>query len=100
MATVEFKNHIFEWDDNKAELNQRKHGIRFETAVKVFSDENKIIRRDDLHSFDEERFQVIGEVNGILFVVYTERYNSTRIISARKATAKERSDYNAHKKNH
>ena len=53
-----------------------------------------------MHSFDEERFQVIGEVNGILFVVYTERYNSTRIISARKATAKERSDYNAHKKNH
>ena len=83
----------FEWDENKAEINKRKHGIRFETAAKVFEDENRKVRLDLEHSIDEERWQTIGKVNDILFVVYTERSETTRLISARKATSKERKDY-------
>ena len=87
----------FEWDEIKAEINKRKHGIRFETAAKVFEDENRKVRLDVEHSIDEERWQTIGKVNNILFVVYTERSETTRLISARKATPKERKDYYADK---
>ena len=83
----------FEWDDNKAEINKRKHGIRFETAAKVFKDENRKVRLDIEHSTDEERWQTIGMVDNILFVVYTERKESTRLIMARKAEPSERSAY-------
>lgn len=40
----DYKNAVFEWDDNKADINFKKHGIRFETAVKIFADDNKLIR--------------------------------------------------------
>ena len=49
---------------------------------------------DELHSDDEDRYQVIGHVKGIIFVVYTERGDATRLISARYATASERRMYN------
>ena len=39
----DYKNAVFEWDDNKADINFKKHGIRFETAVKIFADDNKLI---------------------------------------------------------
>ncbi len=84
----------FEWDDNKAEINKRKHGIRFETAAKVFEDENRKVRLDSEHSDEyEERWQTIGMVGSVLFVVYTERAESTRLIMARKASTKERREY-------
>ena len=84
---------IFVWDEEKNKINRQKHGVSFNVAAKVFEDENRIDRPDYNHSEDEERRQVIGKVNNILFVVYTERGDITRLISARKATAYERSLY-------
>ena len=83
----------FEWDSEKAALNLRKHGVRFETAARVFNDENRIEFFDSEHSVDEERYNTIGMVDNILFVVYTERKNRVRLISARPANRKERSLY-------
>jgi len=83
----------FEWDSEKAALNLRKHGVRFETAARVFNDENRIEFFDAEHSVDEERYNTIGMVDNILFVVYTERKNRVRLISARPANRKERSLY-------
>ena len=88
-------NRLFEWDDEKAELNRQKHHVRFETAALVFSDEAHIVEFDDEHSDCEDRWKVIGKVNDILFVIYTERGEFTRLISARKATATERRKYYA-----
>lgn len=95
MSDVKFQSGelVFEWDSEKARLNKLKHKVSFETASNVFFDENRIELRDDEHSFDEERWQVIGRVDDVLFVVYTERKNKTRLISARKATLKERKWY-------
>ena len=84
---------FFEWDSEKAKKNKIKHGVSFKVAAKVFEDENRIERPDYKHSQDEERWQVIGKVDEVLFVVYTERGNITRLISARKSTAYERSLY-------
>ena len=86
-------NFEFEWDEEKAAANFRKHGIRFETAVRVFEDPDIKDYYDDYHSRREERYQVIGKVNQILFVVYTERRDRIRLISARKATKTERRYY-------
>ncbi len=83
----------FEWDEIKAMMNVAKHGVYFEDAARVFDDEYKIIRPDKKHSQTEERFQVIGMVDDVLFVIYTERREFTRIISARHATEKERREY-------
>ena len=83
----------FEWDDEKAELNKKKHGITFETAALVFEDEDRVEEFDEFHSDYEDRWQVIGKVENVLFVVYTERQESTRLISAREANAKERRKY-------
>lgn len=63
------------------------------TRVFVFADPNRIELYDDLHSDEEDRYQVIGRVDEILFVVYTERGDATRLISARYATARERRMY-------
>ena len=87
----------FEWDAEKAALNFKKHGVRFETAALVFNDENRIEFFDDAHSDFEERYNTIGKVDEILFVVYTERKFLTRIISARIATPSERRMYDDRK---
>ena len=83
----------FEWDEEKAALNLKKHGVRFETAALVFCDENRIELFDAEHSSEEERYNTIGLVDNILFVVYTERKNRIRLISARPANKTERSLY-------
>lgn len=95
MSNVEFQSGelIFEWDSDKARINQIKHKVSFETATNVFFDENRIEKLDEEHSDDEERWQVIGMVDDILFVVYTDREDRTRIISARKADKTERRKY-------
>lgn len=82
-----------EWDDRKNEINKRKHGISFETAAHVFEDINRIEYFDEAHSADEDRFIVLGLVLKVLFVVYTDRGDATRIISARKATEAETEVY-------
>ena len=84
----------FEWDEEKAKINLRKHGIPFETAAKVFLDENRIEIFDEEHSnINEDRYITIGMANEILFVVYIERQPNIRLISARLATARERGLY-------
>ncbi len=84
---------LVEWDDNKNKINIKKHGIDFESAALVFTDENRIEYYDSLHSIEEDRYVVIGCVHNILFVVYTIRNDANRIISARVATATERMIY-------
>ena len=83
----------FEWDEDKAALNLKKHGISFQDAALVFNDENRIEMYDAAHSVYEDRYNTIGRVDEVLFVVYTERRALTRIISARIATPRERRMY-------
>lgn len=83
----------YEWDPNKARSNYKKHGVRFADAVGVFEDENAITIQDKHKS--EDRFITIGRdfLSRILVVVYTFRDAIIRLISARKATARERKLY-------
>ena len=84
----------FEWDERKNQINQEKHGISFELAAYVFQDEHYIEMFDFEHStVDEERYIAIGRVGRILFVVFTERKEDIRLISARLATEEERRRY-------
>lgn len=84
----------FEWDENKNTVNKEKHGISFETAVLVFNDSERIEMFDRLHSTkDEERYITIGKAGKVLFVVFTERKERKRIISARLANKEERRLY-------
>lgn len=89
------KDMVYEWDNEKNEINKKKHdGICFELAVRVFLDDKRIEKYDYNHStVTENRWIVIGKVDEILFVVYTERDERTRIISARKATKEEIYEY-------
>lgn len=83
----------FEWDPRKAAANTRKHGIQFADAVPALEDERAITLRDDSH--DEDRWVTIG-MDGlarVLTVVYTWRYNTIRLISARVATQNELRQY-------
>lgn len=90
---LDLQNIEFEWDEIKEATNFRKHGIHFSTAIKVFKDEHKLIRYDEEHPF-EERYDVLGKVGSVLFVVCTFRESNTiRIISARKANVDERRRY-------
>ncbi len=88
---------IFEWDSEKEKININKHGLDFSTAARVFKDENRLEIFDELHSDLEERYITIGMIDNITYivvVVYTERGEAIRIISARKATKNERRMYN------
>ena len=84
---------LVEWDDHNNQINIKKHGISFETAAMVFADEERIEYYDKLHSIDEDRYVVLGCVQGILYVVYTMRDEAARIISARMANSTERRIY-------
>lgn len=81
---------LVEWDDKKNLINIRKHGISFETAALVFADEERIEYYDKLHSLDEDRYVVLGCVQGVLYVVYTMRGEAARLIPARLAASTER----------
>ena len=75
------------------QLNVKKHGVHFEDAALVFFDDNAIYYSDEEHSGGEYRIKVIGMVEKVLTVIYTERGETNRIISARHADKRERSDY-------
>lgn len=85
----------FEWDEAKAERNERKHKVAFEEAKTVFDDSLSLTIPDPDHSETEDRFIDIGmSVNGrVLIVVYVERGENIRIISSRKANKRERKQY-------
>jgi len=90
----------FKWDINKEQQNLLKHGVTFEQASYVFSDPFALSKYDDNHSDKEERWILLGKsiTETILVVVHTFRDNDdieyVRIISARKATKKEKKIYN------
>ena len=85
----------FEWNAAKAAANIRKHGVSFEEAVTVFGDPLAVNIPDPDHSETEERYLVLGmsQQQRLLVVAYSERGDRTRIISARKATRRERNGY-------
>ena len=83
----------FEWDSEKDKINKKKHKIGFKVASRVFLDENRIEDFDELHSDFEERIRIIGRVDEILTVIYTERGDRSRIISARPALKDEEELY-------
>ena len=89
---------IFEWDENKNAINKKKHQVSFEEAQTVFEDENALVIDDPEHSRDEERFIILGfSLRANLLVVchcYRASESVIRIISARKATAREAQQYN------
>ena len=90
MATVTFGD--FEWDSDKAAANAAKHGVTFEEATTVFLDLDYLLVRDAL---EPERFVAIGMASEarVLFVVHCERGQRLRIVSARRATRRERESY-------
>jgi uncharacterized DUF497 family protein len=85
----------FEWDLNKASANLSKHGVSFSKAASVFADPLSLTVADDTHSVEESRFFTIGVSNRgrLLSVFYTDRDARVRIISARPATKRERTQY-------
>jgi len=86
---------LFEWDRRKAKINLHKHGISFEEAQTVFTDPLAITLSDPAHSEDEERFIDIGMSDNrrVLVVGYTERGTRIRLINVRRASARERKQY-------
>ena len=93
MGEIDIGGLIVEWDDNKAEANYKKHGIRFRVAARIFLDDNRFEDYDKLHSENEDRWKVVGKVRDVLVVIYTERGEKYRLISARLANKREEDEY-------
>lgn len=85
----------FEWDPIKAESNRKKHGVTFEEAATVFDDPQAITVYDERYQEIEERFFTIGLTTAgrLVVVAHTDRDGVFRIISARKATKHEETQY-------
>ena len=87
----------FEWDERKAVANVRKHGVSFEEARSVFFDERARLIDDPEHSESEERFILLGLSSSLRMLLVCHCYQSAgnviRIVSARKATARESKSY-------
>jgi uncharacterized DUF497 family protein len=84
----------FEWDDAKAAQNYADHGVSFEAAKEVFNDPFATERLDDRVDYGEDRYSILGMVDGrIIYVAYTLRNGIIRIISARGAKPHERRRY-------
>ena len=87
----------FEWDENKNQINQKKHGISFEDAKTVFEDELAILFDGPDHSAEEDRFLIIGMSRTEKICIVSHCYRGAdeiiRIISARKATKGEQNVY-------
>ncbi|RKZ36728.1 MAG: BrnT family toxin [Gammaproteobacteria bacterium] len=85
----------FEWNEDKARLNKRKHGVSFHEALTSFYEPGQVAFYDVEHSEDEDREILLAHSNQgrLLLVVYTLRDDIIRIISARRATRREAQDY-------
>ena len=90
-------NLRFEWDERKSAANERKHGVSFEEAKSVFVDERAKLISDPDHSEDEDRFVLLGVSGALRLLLVCHCYrgdgNVIRIISARKASARESKSY-------
>ena len=74
---------MFEWDENKNQINRQKHGVSFHQARKAFFDPQRLIIEDTAHSDDEQRFFCLGDVDGgIMTVRFTFRDDVIRIFGA------------------
>lgn len=88
------QNVIFRMEADKASANLAKHGVSFETARSVFDDPFALDMEDRSTHYGEIRRRIVGLGNGlVLTVIYTERSEVIRLISARKATRAERKEY-------
>ncbi len=89
------QNSEFEWDDEKAKSNLKKHEVSFEEAATIFNDPKIATISDPDHSEDEERYVSIGKsvIMRLLAVIHTYRKERIRLISARKATKAEKEKY-------
>lgn len=87
--------YLFEWDPAKARANVRKHGVAFDEASTVFGDPLAILKPDPDHSSEEMRYILLGTSlqRRLLVVAFVERPPRTRLISARRATRRERNHY-------
>jgi len=85
----------FTWDPKKAEFNRRKHGVDFLEAVTAFDDPMSTTISDPDHALGEHRFLLIGQTSKarLIVVSHTERGHSIRLINARRATRRERTQY-------
>ena len=92
------ENSEFEWDEDKAESNLKKHHVSFAEAATIFNDPNIASIPDPDHSEVEDRFISIGRsfIARILIVIHTFRNTRIRLISARKATKAEKKKYENH----
>lgn len=90
--------YLFEWDAEKAAANIAKHAVGFPEACTVFEDPRAVLLADTRHSAAEERFVLLGRSSHhrILVVCYTDRPPGIRIISARRASRRERRQYETH----
>jgi uncharacterized DUF497 family protein len=94
--TVISEDGRFEWDEEKAEFNLKKHGLAFEEILSVFDDPCLLELYDDSHSTGtEDRMRGIGSLQGVLvlYACYTERCGRTRIFSVRKTRPREENLY-------
>jgi uncharacterized DUF497 family protein len=89
----------FQWDEGNARTNLEKHGVSFEEAATVFGDPLSLTIPDPAHSQVEDRWIVLGHSHQrkLLVVVHTERGDNIRIISARRASKRERKSYEENK---
>jgi uncharacterized DUF497 family protein len=86
----------FQWDPAKAATNLQKHGVPFEYVTRVFQDQQRQDGVDRRRHYGEERRITIGSIEGRVYVVaYTRRRAAIRLISARKANARETQKYHA-----
>ena len=84
----------FEWDEEKNQINRAKHEIDFDSAIGVFEDVYAFEQEDRSMDYDEIRLKITGRIGDrLVTVIYTERSERFRIISARKASSSERDDY-------
>ncbi|GHV07391.1 hypothetical protein FACS189485_17670 [Spirochaetia bacterium] len=83
----------FEWYSEKERINIEKHGIDLEMVKQAFDDPFRVEQYDEAHSELEDRWQTLGMSGDVLFVVYTERGETCRIITAREAEPEERRIY-------
>ncbi len=84
----------YEWDEAKSEACFAERGFDFTYVVSAFLDPNRVVSLDSRWAYGEDRYQLLGSIEGrVFFVAYTLRGRTIRIISARKANRREVKDY-------
>ena len=85
---------LFEWDDAKSDACFTYRGFDFAYALRAFFDDSRVVTRDRRWDYGEDRYRLLGAIEGRIFVlIYTMRGSTIRIISARKANRKEIREY-------